>query len=242
MQTAWNANRLLIVLFASIPIAALTPAPVSAQAFPSKPLRPICLSSRATTNEPVENCEMTVLKMVSTEPEDPELEAMFAEVRARGVALPNLYRVLGLAPKMLRAWLDFAWPLRLHAKTARSLRELLILRGAQISGATYEWAHHVGMALAAGVTQAKIDALPLAQDSALFSPQEKAIIRLAEEVTRGPGASPACIELLKQRGFSDAEIVELVLTASFYVCVGRFLHSMDVDLEAGAKHTSASRA
>lgn len=176
---------------------------------------------------------MAILEMASTEPEDPGLRAMFDEVRARGIALPNLYRVLGLAPQMLRAWLDFAWPLRLNAKTARSLRELLILRGAQVSGATYEWAHHVAMALATGITQGQIDALPFAQESALFSPQEKAVIRLAEEVTRGPGASPACVELLKQLGYSDAEIVELVLTASFYVCVARFLHSMDVGLEPG---------
>jgi alkylhydroperoxidase family enzyme len=171
--------------------------------------------------------------MTPTDPEDPLLKAMFEEVRARGIEVPNLYRVLGLAPQMLRAWLDFAWPLRLHAKTPRGLRELLVLRGAQVAGANYEWAHHVGMALAAGVTQAQIDALGNAQESALFSQQEKAVIRLAEEVTRGPGASPDCIELLKQRGFGDAEIVELTLTASFYVCVGRFLLSMDVSLEPG---------
>lgn len=176
---------------------------------------------------------MARVNMVASDPEDPALRAMFEEIHARGIALPNLYRVLGLAPQMFRAWLDFAWPLRLHAKTARSMRELLILRGAQVSGATYEWAHHLGMAQAAGVTQAQIDALPLAEESPLFSPQEKSVIRLAEEVTRGPGASPACIELLKQQRFNDAEIVELVLTASFYVCVGRFLHSMDVDLEPG---------
>ena len=31
----------------------------------------------------------------------------------------------------------------------------------------------------------------------------------------------------------DAAVVELVLTASFYVCVSRFLQSMDVELEPG---------
>ena len=56
---------------------------------------------------------------------------------------------------------------------------------------------------------------------------------MAEEVTRGPAASAACIEALKQQGYSAAEIVELTLTASFYVCVSRFLQSMDVDLEPG---------
>lgn len=176
---------------------------------------------------------MSRLQMVSPEPEDPALRQMFDEVRARGSALPNLYRVIGLAPPMLRAWLDFAWPLRLDAKTPRRLRELLILRGAQVSGAHYEWVHHTAMALAAGVPQAQIDLLSTWEQSTLFSPQEQAVLRLAEEVTRGPAASPECIAALRQQAFSDAEIVELTLTASFYVCVARFLQSMDVDLEEG---------
>lgn len=176
---------------------------------------------------------MARLPMAPHEPDDPVLRAMYDEVRARGTQLPNLYRVIGLAPPMLRAWLDFAWPLRLHATTSRKIRELLILRGAQVSSTNYEWAHHHKMALAAGVTEAQIDALALWQDSELFSAQEKSVLRLADEVTRGPAASASCIEALKQQGFSAAEIVELTLTASFYVCVSRFLKSMEVDLEPG---------
>lgn len=176
---------------------------------------------------------MARLPMAPPEPDDPALRAMYDEVRARGTPLPNLYRVIGLAPPMLRAWLDFAWPLRLNAKTSRTIRELLILRGAQVSATNYEWAHHHKMALAIGVTQAQIDALAQWRNSALFSAQEKAVLQLAEEVTSGPAASSACIEALKQQGFSPAEIVELTLTASFYVCVSRFLKSMDVDLEPG---------
>lgn len=174
---------------------------------------------------------MSRLPMVSSDPADPALKAMFDEVRARGVQVPNLYRVLGLSPPLLRAWLDFAWPLRLHARTPRKVRELLILRGAQVSETEYEWVHHVQMALAAGVTQAQIDALAVWEHSPLFTPQEKAVIRLAEELTRGPSASPGCIDSLKQQGFGDADVVELVLTGSFYVCVSRFLKSMDVELE-----------
>lgn len=175
---------------------------------------------------------MARLPMISAETDDAVLKAMFDEVRARGIEVPNLYRIFGHAPALLRAWLDFAWPLRLAAKTPRRLRELLILRGAQVSGARYEWVHHVGMALAAGVSQAQIDALAGFQDSPLFSAEEKAALRLAEEVTRGPGASAACIDALKAH-FDDPAIVELTLTASFYVCVSRFLQSMDVDLEPG---------
>ncbi|TXL63586.1 carboxymuconolactone decarboxylase family protein [Zeimonas arvi] len=174
---------------------------------------------------------MSRLKMLPPQPEDPALAAMFDEVRARGVRVPNLYRVIGHAPAMLRAWLDFAWPLRLEAKSSRRLRELLILRGAQVSGAHYEWVHHTTMALAAGVTQAQIDALADWRSSALFDAQEKAVLRLAQEVTEGPAASAEAIDALKQQGFDEAQIVELTLTASFYVCVSRFLQSMEVPLE-----------
>ena len=179
---------------------------------------------------------MSRLTMLPSEPADAELKAMFDEVRARGIAVPNLYRVIGHSPPLLRAWLDFAWPLRLHAKTSRRIRELLILRGAQVSGTRYEWVHHASMALAAGVTQAQIDAIAggdACETSALFNAQEKAVLRLAGEVTRGPAASAASIEALRQNGFDDAGIVELTLTASFYVCVARFLQSMGVELEEG---------
>ena len=180
---------------------------------------------------------MTRLPMVPAEPEDPALAAMFAEVRARGIPVPNLYRVLGHAPRMLRAWLDMAWPLRLDAKSGRRIRELLILRGAQVSGTRYEWVHHVPMALAAGVKQAQIDALDDEWGSCpLFREPEKVVLRLADEVTRGPGASAECIAALGKQGYSDAEITELTLTASFYVCVSRFLQSMDVQLEDQVDH------
>lgn len=175
---------------------------------------------------------MSRLPMLPAEPADPALAGMFAEVRARGIEVPNLYRVLGHAPPMLRAWLDFAWPLRLQAQTGRAVRELLILRGAQVSGARYEWVHHVPMALAAGVSQSQVDALDDNwADCPLFSGPEKAVLRLADEVTRGPGASSACIAALQQQGFDATGITELTLTASFYVCVSRFLQSLDVPLE-----------
>ena len=38
---------------------------------------------------------------------------------------------------------------------------------------------------------------------------------------------------LKACGFDDAAVVELVLTTSFYVCVSRFLQTMNIELEPG---------
>jgi alkylhydroperoxidase family enzyme len=176
--------------------------------------------------------------MIPPRPDNPELKPVIDKLialRGPDFELPNLYRILGISPPMFRAWIDFAWPLRLNATTSRTLRELMILRGAQVSGTDYEWAHHVSLAQEIGVTSEQIEALSRWQNSPVFTEQEKLALRLAEEVTNGPGASAECMEALKGK-FSEAEIVELVLTACFYVCVGRFLKSMDVDLEPDHEH------
>ena len=173
--------------------------------------------------------------MISPDQDDAVLAEPLAGVRQHLKDIPSLYRVLGNSPEMLKAWVDFAWPLRLKASTPRPLREILILRGAQISKTAYEWAHHVPMALSAGVPQQKIEALADWQNSPLFDQKEKAALRLVEEVTRGPGASAEAMTEL-QRHFTDAEVVELVLTASFYVCVGRILESFAIELEPDYAH------
>ena len=173
---------------------------------------------------------MARLKMTSATPDDPAVAEIFDSVRARGVDLPNLYRVLGASPEMLKAWIDFAWSLRLDAKTPRGLRELLIMRVAQLSGVAYEWAHHWPMALAAGVPEGKLHRLDAWRDDPDFSSEEKAALRMAEEIVAGPGASEEAVAELR-KFFSASDIVELTLTVSFYVCVSRLLSTLDVDIE-----------
>ncbi|MDE2364061.1 MAG: carboxymuconolactone decarboxylase family protein [Hyphomicrobiales bacterium] len=165
-----------------------------------------------------------------TNNEDPRIAKIYNELLAQKRGFPNLYRLIGNSGPMLQAWCDLAWPLRHAATTPRRLRELVILRGAQIMGADYEWTHHLEMAHAAGVPQQKIDALKDGWKSPAFDAKEQAALRLAEEITHGPGASREAMAQARDH-FGDDEVVELVLTSSFYACVGRMLHSLDVPLE-----------
>lgn len=155
---------------------------------------------------------------------------MFDEVLTRWPHVPNLYRMLGHSPEMFKAWLNVAWPLRMDAKTPRRTRELMILHGARISETAYEWAHHVPLALQAGVTQAEIDAIFDGEFADSISEAERVALQLADEITRGPAASEACIAAVCEH-YSESETIELTLTASFYVCVGRMLKSLAVPLE-----------
>src|SRR5512134_1250970 len=72
---------------------------------------------------------------------------------------PNLYRALGNHAALAAAWTEFARAIRYESRNPRELRELMILRGAQLMRSEYEWAQHLKMARKAGVREAQIAAL-----------------------------------------------------------------------------------
>ena len=104
------------------------------------------------------------------------------------------------------------------------------MRGAHLSGVAYEWAHHWPMAIAAGVSEEKLRALSDWPESPLFSEEERAALRVTDEISGGPAASEEAVAKLKEH-FTPSEVIELTLTISFYVCVARLLKTLDVDIE-----------
>jgi alkylhydroperoxidase family enzyme len=142
---------------------------------------------------------------------------------------PNLYRALANNPAMIAAWAEFARAIRYESRTPRTLRELMILRGAQLMRSEYEWAQHLGMARKAGVREAQIAALASWRSSPEFDAREKAALGLAEAVTQGSVSDEVYAEAMRQ--FNHEEYVELSVTAAFYACVGRMLDAMRVPME-----------
>lgn len=142
---------------------------------------------------------------------------------------PNLYRCLGNHPKLVAAWTEFSKTLRYDTRTPRALRELVILRGAQLMRSEYEWAQHVGMARKAGVREAQIAGLNIWSSSGEFDAKERAALALAEAVTLGKVSDAVQAEALQH--FDMHDYVELCIVAAFYAMVGRMLDAMGVPLE-----------
>jgi alkylhydroperoxidase family enzyme len=141
----------------------------------------------------------------------------------------NLYRALGNHPALTAAWTEFANAIRHDSRTPRALRELMILRTAQIARSEYEWAHHLRMARKTGVAEAKIAALAGWRGSATFDAKERAALALTEAVMACNVTDEVHAEVRKH--FNDAEFVELSLTAGFYAMVSRMLDAMRVELD-----------
>ncbi len=142
---------------------------------------------------------------------------------------PNLYRALGNHAPLAAAWTEFARAIRYESRTPRELRELVILRGAQLMRSEYEWAQHLKMARKAGVREAQIAALAGWRESGEFDAREKAALLLAEAVTRADVSDEVYAAVSKH--FDHATYVELALTAAFYAMVGRMLDAMRIQLE-----------
>ena len=149
---------------------------------------------------------------------------------------PNLYHCLANHPRLVAAWSDFSKALRHDSRTPRALRELVILRGAQLMRSEYEWAQHLKMARKAGISDAQIQELAAWKNSDLFDAREKAALLLAEAVTNGCVTDEVYAEAM--RHFDHHDYVELSITAAFYAMVGRMLDAMGVQLEPDVRNYS----
>jgi len=149
---------------------------------------------------------------------------------------PNLYKALANHPRLVAAWTEFSKTLRHDTRTPRALRELVILRGAQLMRSEYEWAQHLPMARKAGVPEAQIAALPSWRSSPHFNAREKAALALAEAVTQGHVTEEIYAEAMRQ--FDHHDYVEIAIVAAFYAMVGRMLDAMGVQLEPDVRNYS----
>jgi 4-carboxymuconolactone decarboxylase len=149
---------------------------------------------------------------------------------------PNLYKALANHPALVAAWTDFSKTLRHDTRTPRALRELVILRGAQLMRSEYEWAQHLAMARKAGVREDQIQNLAKWAASPVFTAQEKAALALGEAVTQGHVSDAVHAEA--KRHFDEHDYVEIALVAAFYAMVGRMLDAMGVELEPEMRNYS----
>jgi AhpD family alkylhydroperoxidase len=149
---------------------------------------------------------------------------------------PNLYKALANHPALVAAWTEFSKTLRHDTRTPRALRELVILRGAQLMRSEYEWAQHLPMARKAGVTEAQIRELHAWKESSVFDAREKAALALAEAVTQGRVTDEVYAQAMQH--FDHHDYVELAIVAAFYAMVGRMLDAMGVELDDDVRNYS----
>jgi alkylhydroperoxidase family enzyme len=189
--------------------------------------RPIFHEVRATSCT-TQEINMPIIEPSPADTQDPVVAPLFAYFSDMAPAIPNLFLTLARAPHIFKGWSEFAWPMRKDSTSPRYIRELAIIRVLQITKADNEFVYHAGMSLRAGLKQTQVDALDKWRTASVFSPRERAVLAVAEEIAIGPAASESCMRELKNH-FSDSEVLEITMTSCFYVLVARFIFSMGIE-------------
>jgi alkylhydroperoxidase family enzyme len=159
-----------------------------------------------------------------------------AILERRGGKLLNLDRALLWSEPLARGWNVYLKAVRSQLGVSRQLRELGICTVALITGAHYEYVHHAPDYLAAGGSQASLEALHAfveAGDDATgpnLVGDEKLVARYAAQMTRNVHVDDALIAQMKVR-FDATELVEITAAIATYNMVARFLVALGVTPE-----------
>ena len=156
-----------------------------------------------------------------------ELAAIEATIAAQRGRVSLLYQVLLNSPAIAVGWEKMLTAVRNLTTLPADLRELVILRVAVINNAPFEFDAHAPIALAEGISAAKLEALREATPSPAFSELERAVLRLTDTMTRDVQVSDAVFEPLRAH-FDEQGLVELVATVAAYNMVSRFLEALHI--------------
>jgi len=163
-----------------------------------------------------------------------DLAHFIARVKTERGRLINLYRVLLNSPAIAAGWLDFNSVVRYKTTLDAALREMIILRVSLLNGAEYQARiHGASHALKAGLSAEQIAALADWQDSALFSPAQRAALAWTDAMTRQIEVPDALHDELK-RHFDDQAVVEITVLAGAYNMHTRVARALRIEPEAAA--------
>jgi len=170
----------------------------------------------------------TPLKRVSLEELPPHMQAAWKRSKEiRGEA--DFIEAAGNAPELFDWYADFYQRVFYGGRVPVRLKELARIKLSTVHGCAYCNRGNRRDALAAGLTEAQLQALGDPDDPA-FAPDERAVLRLAAQMSltnaMGQLDGPLYSEL--KRHLDDAQIYELGLTMAVLTGMAKFLFTFDL--------------
>ncbi len=135
-------------------------------------------------------------------------QPLLAAVNKQLGTVPNLFRLVSTSPQALEGYLGLSAALGKGALSAPT-RERIALAVAEVNGCDYCLSAHTYL----GRTLAKLDDAEITanRSGASNDPKADAAVRFAAKVVRTRGhVGEADVSAVRQAGYSDAEIIEIV--------------------------------
>jgi 4-carboxymuconolactone decarboxylase len=188
------------------------------------------------------------LPALATQPKSPRLkqprvpplaESEWSEeqrqlIAAQNVSRPviNLYATMLHHPVLYGPRYKFGSYLQRDSLLPPQTRELLIMRTAALTGAEYEWGHHVEAAQKAGFSAGEIRRIKSGPDAPGWSEEHAAVLRAADELRREAFVSDRTWATLAKY-YDTKRLIEIIYTSGGYTMTALAINSLGIQLEPG---------
>lgn len=164
----------------------------------------------------------------------PQFRERFQHYQDTRGFVPNSILTMQRRPAIAQAFMDLNRAVLYEGTVSEELKMLVSLVTSQASGCRYCQAHMTNLASIYKASDAKIRAVWDFETSALFTPAERAALRLGYHAALVPNeASEQDFAELKQH-FDDGQIVEIVATIALFGYLNRWNDTMATTLETRA--------
>jgi AhpD family alkylhydroperoxidase len=140
----------------------------------------------------------------------------------------NLLATFACYPELAKAYLTFNGHVLFSSSLPARAREILILRVAARRRCEYEWAQHVRLATAAGLTAEEIGRIAEGPERPEWDTSDRSLLRGVDELVDGAQISDATWTDL-ERHFDERQLMDLVFTVGAYETLAMALRSFRVE-------------
>lgn len=149
----------------------------------------------------------------------------------------NVRRAIANSPGALEGFIPLAMYIRRESPLDPRLRELAIIQVGYLTGAVYEYVHHIEVGAKVGVTDDDVRAIAreTAGETSDLPALDRAVLRAAREMTEDLTVGDETWALLES-SLDRVHLVDLVMAIATYNSVVRILGTLKIDLEPGYDH------
>ena len=162
----------------------------------------------------------------------PQAAAQFLSGSPDAPRIPNVLSTLMHHPALVGPFLVFNRVLLEKPALGHRLRELLVLRVAWRTRATYEWVQHVRIGQSLGMTPGEITAITRGGDGGDFTPLETELLAATDQLIDRHRIEDETWTRLAQH-LDESQLVEVVFTVGTYTCLAMAFNSFGLQLDPG---------
>jgi len=171
---------------------------------------------------------MTRIQAIDYEQSTGKARELLDAVKAKLGITPNMMKTMAQSPAVLEAYLNFSGALS-GGKLSARLREQIALISAEINGCGYCASAHTAIGKMVGLDE---DAILAARNGNAADAKTDAALKFARAVIVNRGeVSDADLQVVKDAGFSDGEVGEIVANVALNIFTNYFNEIAKTDID-----------